>query len=634
MPKRVDISDSDSDVLVMDSPPPRPRSSSSADDDEDDPLDSFSPPPQPAAASAPAASKGKGKARNVIVTKSASSTPRAGQAGSSSKATPQSAVRRLPPPQPVHHRATPASAVSSSGRYQSVAADSEGESEYSPVKPSTSKAGAAAAGATSSAGRTVPKAAAGRASSQASSSKKPSSTASSSAATGRSASGKGKQAAGKAKAQPKPPAPKPPKPPPAPKPKARPGWKGYAEPGTVVEPPVPSKGYLSGLDMLWQQGMFDPFQDGEPLKKSLRSGRQVRNPSARWGDDEPEETDEHEHAEQQQDPAASDRHENDHGSVVPNDGGHDYTDADANTVAELSRRAQQATADDDDHMEVESADYAGGMTFEPDEQTIISPPPASVRPETVAASAASVPAVPAAVPPPAPKPPAGPPPQNFRKISSVIPSHVTSSLTPAAKSDPAIGRLTTQLSQESSPFQVPARPLSPPLANGRKRAAPDGEALPLKKLRSTLPPPPGASPRPSRSTLNPPATDMEAAAADEDEGDDDVADLSFYPQIQVDFDAEPTPADELSSHRELATGDLVHLTQTKSLVLAQLSGHAPPLPPAKSAIDENAESVQTLTELLRGTAEKGEGNSCLIQGVRGSGKSTVSISPKNRRSGL
>jgi hypothetical protein len=372
MPKRVDISDSDSDVLVMDSPPPRPRSSSSADDDEDDPLDSFSPPPQPAAASAPAASKGKGKARNVIVTKSASSTPRAGQAGSSSKATPQSAVRRLPPPQPVHHRATPASAVSCSGRYESVAADSEGESEYSPVKPSTSKAGAAAAGATSSAGR-----------------------------TGRSASGKGKQAAGKAKAQPKPPAPKPPKPPPAPKPKARPGWKGYAEPGTVVEPPVPSKGYLSGLDMLWQRGMFDPFQDGEPLKKSLRSGRQVRNPSARWGDDEPEETDEHEHAEQQQDPAASDRHENDHGSVVPNDGGHDYTDADANTVAELSRRAQQATADDDDHMEVESADYAGGMTFEPDEQTIISPPPASVRPETVAASAASVPAVPAAVPPPA-----------------------------------------------------------------------------------------------------------------------------------------------------------------------------------------------------------------------------------------
>lgn len=99
----------------------------------------------------------------------------------------------------------------------------------------------------------------------------------------------------------------------------------------------------------------------------------------------------------------------------------------------------------------------------------------------------------------------------------------------------------------------------------------------------------------------------------------------------------------------LAPHLLAHLPKTKALVLAHLTGRVPPLPPVASnpprpsdpkgkgkgkavaplppssegSAEENAEGVNTLVELLRGTVERGEGNSCLIQGVKGGGKTTV-----------
>lgn len=91
-----------------------------------------------------------------------------------------------------------------------------------------------------------------------------------------------------------------------------------------------------------------------------------------------------------------------------------------------------------------------------------------------------------------------------------------------------------------------------------------------------------------------------------------------------------------------------HLPSTRALVLSHLVGRTPPLPapvsssptPATSSLDakgkertatsptqsidnDDDEAISTLVELLRGTVVRGEGNSCLIQGVRGSGKTTV-----------
>lgn len=619
MANLTEVSEEESDgVIIMDSPPAQ-RSRRPWSDGEDDPIDAFSPPPPQ--------SKPKPKSKP----KAPTSVPRSVGSSSSSKskatpkAAPAPAPRRLPPPQAAHHQRKATSAAparyASAGQYSS-----EGEEEFSPPKASSSRAAAGGRGSSA-----VPKLA--RSLSQTSSSKKPSSTTSSTAA--RASKGKGKAPAAKPKAPPKPPAPEPV---PVPKAKARPGWKGYAEPeaGKELKPPTPSKGYLSGLDELWSQGMLNPFQDGKPLKKSLRSGRQVRNPSARWGDDEREEDDEdyedQDEGEDERDaPEKGAAHELaaerlDHrsvtGSAAPSEGGPDYLDADAELVGELSQQAwaeHAAAAASHPDLDGDEDDYSGGMSYEPAQEkrdASPSPAPAPASPVKVA---------------PAPAPPSAPPVQNFRRISTAAPTQSTVASLPAApKPESVVGRLVAQLPRDGSPFQVPARPLSPPLPNERKRGAPavGGEAMPLKKLRSTLPPPPGASPRPSRTASLVP--DDEAAASGEDvpmaeDEVDDVGDLSFYPQIQVDFDAEPTPDDELTSHRALAEDNVAHLAKTKALVLAQLSGHAPPLPPAKSAADDddNAESLRTLTELLRRTAEKGEGNSCLIQGVQGSGKTTV-----------
>jgi hypothetical protein len=94
------------------------------------------------------------------------------------------------------------------------------------------------------------------------------------------------------------------------------------------------------------------------------------------------------------------------------------------------------------------------------------------------------------------------------------------------------------------------------------------------------------------------------------------------------------------------------LPSTKSLVISFLTGRTPPpflslynsypapaplvldpkgkgramnTAPASTATGggEDDESVLTLLELLRGTVERGEGNSCLIQGVQGCGKTAV-----------
>ncbi|KAL7411941.1 origin recognition complex subunit 4 C-terminus-domain-containing protein [Mrakia frigida] len=113
---------------------------------------------------------------------------------------------------------------------------------------------------------------------------------------------------------------------------------------------------------------------------------------------------------------------------------------------------------------------------------------------------------------------------------------------------------------------------------------------------------------------------------------------------------QPLPSSSyLSLQPTLEPHLLAHLPKTKALVLAHLTGRVPPLPPAPPApappkpdpkgkgkakafvapsalevpAEENEEGVKTLVELLRGTVERGEGNSCLIQGVRGGGKTTV-----------
>lgn len=87
------------------------------------------------------------------------------------------------------------------------------------------------------------------------------------------------------------------------------------------------------------------------------------------------------------------------------------------------------------------------------------------------------------------------------------------------------------------------------------------------------------------------------------------------------------------------------LSSTKSQVISRLTGRIPPTlanpnfessrplnrkgkekasdPIPESPEMEEDEGVKTLLELLRGTVERGEGNSCLIQGVPGGGKTTV-----------
>ncbi|CED84461.1 Origin recognition complex, subunit 4 [Phaffia rhodozyma] len=75
-----------------------------------------------------------------------------------------------------------------------------------------------------------------------------------------------------------------------------------------------------------------------------------------------------------------------------------------------------------------------------------------------------------------------------------------------------------------------------------------------------------------------------------------------------------------------------HVLETKTLVIDHLMGRVPPLVPrptlagAEQVNGQDAlveESLVNLVELLRGTVERGEGNSCLIQGIKGSGKTTI-----------
>jgi hypothetical protein len=91
----------------------------------------------------------------------------------------------------------------------------------------------------------------------------------------------------------------------------------------------------------------------------------------------------------------------------------------------------------------------------------------------------------------------------------------------------------------------------------------------------------------------------------------------------------------------LSSHVLAHLPVTKTLVMSHLTGRVPPRPSRSDVVDikgkgraqalagrdtsedVNAESVRTLVDLLKGTVERGEGNSCLIQGVKGGGKTTV-----------
>lgn len=64
------------------------------------------------------------------------------------------------------------------------------------------------------------------------------------------------------------------------------------------------------------------------------------------------------------------------------------------------------------------------------------------------------------------------------------------------------------------------------------------------------------------------------------------------------------------------------LSSQKQACLAAL--HDPPFPPEGEADDDvNTTALNQLTDLIRGTVERGEGNSCLVLGPAGSGKSRV-----------
>lgn len=603
MGKRADLDDSDSDGVIV----VKPRAHASTDDEA----------LSPARPSKGPTIKGKAQAAAVL-------TPR--PSSSRSKPPPQVAGRRPPPQQtassrrPTHPPASsPARpAPSSSNSRRAALSSDEGEEEFSPPKsaprPSSSR---------STGGRAV----------SSSSAKKPTS-----------ASAKGK---GKAKANPAPPPPKEPAPTNSPasvRSKAPPGWKGYVvpEPGKAIEAPAPSQGYLSGLDQLWQQGMFNPFQDGEPLKKSLRSGRQVRSIKDRWGDDDEEEAQEDVEMEEEEQDAPVESAER----PLDSAGGHDaheeamletveIPDAEDETFVEVvqkssSRKEGEGAVASPSKVKLADLDqdtddsHGRSLSFDP-----IS------LPDSKGTSPFPAMKPPAPAPPPAPVADAvsaaGPSTkQTFRKITR--PEGASPSSQPAqspVKFDLNLTRLVGR-SEDRAP--------SPPLNHQRqpspvkalapsKRKAVNLEPAEVKRLRSSLRPPPGVSPPPRR-----PQVIQDDQREEEEPAEDDVADLSFYPQIQVDFEAEPYVEDDATSLPAIAEENLVHLAKTKSLVLAHLSGHAPPLTSARStaedALADNADSLKNLTELLRGTSERGEGNSCLVQGVRGSGKTTVVVLPQ------
>lgn len=407
----------------------------------------------------------------------------------------------------------------------------------------------------------------------------------------------------------------------------------------MIEAPAPSQGYMSGLDQLWQQGMFNPFQDGEPLKKSLRSGRQVRSIKDRWGDDDDNEAQEDVEMEEEGQDAPVESAERPHDSA----GGHnaqeeampgtvEVPNSEDETFVEVvqkssSRKEGEGVVASPSKVKLADLDQdtddsrGRSLSFDPislpdsngtSPFPAIQPPAPAPPPEPAAANAVSA---------------AGPSTKlTFRKISR--PESAAPSSQPAhspVKVDLNLTRLVGRSEHRaSSPPLNHQRPPSPVKAPApSKRKAVNLEPAEVKRLRSNLRPPPGVSPPPRR-----PQVAQDDQREEEDSAEDNVADLSFYPQIQVDFEAEPDVEDDAASLPAVAEENLVHLAKTKSLVLAQLSGHAPPLTSAQSTTEDpladNAESLKNLTELLRGTSEKGEGNSCLVQGVRGSGKTAVS----------
>lgn len=95
---------------------------------------------------------------------------------------------------------------------------------------------------------------------------------------------------------------------------------------------------------------------------------------------------------------------------------------------------------------------------------------------------------------------------------------------------------------------------------------------------------------------------------------------SLVPQVQVNFNSASILRQPSSSQEFVVDpASSQYVAETKRMVINCLTGKVPPL----GSMDTHEESADKLFELLKGTVDRGEGNSCVIQGVKGSGKTTV-----------